>query len=485
MTTPVCVRQHIRQLDRQGLSHREISRKLGVSRTTVVRYANHGDYSPKPLGSGHAGRSLVDAGYSAVVDGWPAADLRMPVKQRHTATRVYERLVAECGFTDSYSSVQRWVKRRRQEHRAQSDGFAELEWAPGSAQVDFGQAGAVVAGVERVVHFLAVSFPYSNMRWVAALPGETAECVCQGLLEVFERTGMTPTPVVFDNATGVATATPTALTQTRLFSPFCAYYGFEPRFRDPYSGHEKGSVENAVGFARRNLMVPMPSAESFRTPARVRLDTYERIAGSDHYRHGVPVREPFEAEKDHMPPLPGIGFDPCDWRSAKADKTGSVVIDANRYLAGPRWRSIRLQAGVRVFEIELRDPDGGHIVTLERVWGKSAKTQMDPASLLAIIARKPRIWGESPIRNDFPDTVRSLLDRMGGRVRADLLDDILVVAAECGFAATVKAVETVIDAGRTIDRAAIATCARRVPEGKGSSGGQDLKHYDKYMEGRA
>ena len=61
----------------------------------------------------------------------------------------------------------------------------------------------MVAGVERVVHFLAVSFPYSNMRWVAALPGETAECVCQGLLEVFERTGMTPGVVVFDNATGV------------------------------------------------------------------------------------------------------------------------------------------------------------------------------------------------------------------------------------------------------------------------------------------
>lgn len=485
MTTPVCVRQHIRQLDRQGLSHKEISQRLGVSCTTVVRYANHGDYSPRPSNDARPGRSLVDDGYAAIVDGWPAADLRMPVKQRHTATRVYERLVAECGFTDSYSSVQRWVKRRRQEHRAQSDGFAELEWAPGSAQVDFGQARAVIAGVERVVHFLVVSFPYSNMRWVVALPGETAECVCQGLLEVFERTGMTPTPVVFDNATGVATATPTALTQTRLFSPFCAYYGFEPRFRDPHSGHGKGSVENAVGFVRRNLMVPMPSAESFQTLTRVWLDECERVAGLDHYRHDVPVIELFEAEKDHMLPLPGVRFDPCDWRSVKADKTGAVTIDANRYLAGPRWRSMRLQAGVRVFEIELRNPDGGHIVTLERVWGKSARTQMDPASLLAIIARKPRIWGESPIRNDFPDTVRALLDRMGGRVRADLLDDILVVAADCGFAATVKAVETVIDAGRTIDRAAIATCARRVPEGKGSSGGQDLKHYDEYMEGRA
>ena len=249
MTTPVCVRRRIRQLDRQGLSHKEISRRLGVSRTTVVKYANHGDYSPRPSNAVRPGRSLVDDGYAAIVDGWPAADLRMPVKQRHTATRVYERLVAECGFTGPYSSVQRRVKRWRQEHRARSDGFAESKWAPGSAQVDFGQARAVVAGVERVVHFLAVSFPYSNMRRVAALPGETAECVCQGLLEVFERTGMTPGVVVFDNATGVGhrNSDGTAA-RTRLFSLFCAHYGFEPRFCNPYSGHEKGSVENAVGF---------------------------------------------------------------------------------------------------------------------------------------------------------------------------------------------------------------------------------------------
>lgn len=365
----------------------------------------------------------------------------------------------------------------------ESDGFAELEWAPGSAQVDFGQARAVIAGVERVVRFLVVSFPYSNMRWVVALPGETSECVCQGLLEVFERTGMTPKVVVFGNATGVGhrNSDGTAA-RTRLSSLFCAHYGFEPRFRDPYSGHEKGSVENAVGFAGRNLMVPMPSAESFQTLTRVWLDECERVAGSDHYRHDVPVIELFEAEKDHMLPLPGVRFDPCDWRSVKTDKTGAVTIDANRYLAGPKWRSMRLQAGVRVFEIELRGPDGETITTLERIWGHSAKTQVDPASLLAIIARKPRIWGESPIRNDFPETVRALLDRMDARTRSNLLDDIRAVAADCGFAATVKAVETVINAGRTVDRAAIGTCAKRILEGAGTEGGQDLKRYDKYMK---
>ena len=239
---------------------------------------------------------------------------------------------------------------------------------------------------------------------------------------------------------------------------------------------------NAVGFVRRNLMVPMPSAESFQTLTRVWLDECERVAGSDHYRHDVPVIELFEAEKDHMLPLPDVRFGPCDWRSVKADKTGTVTIDANRYLAGPKWRSMRLQAGVRVFEIELRGPDGETITTLERIWGHSAKTQVDPASLLAIIARKPRIWGESPIRNDFPETVRALLDRMAARTRSNLLDDIRAVAADCGFAATVKAVETVINAGRTVDRAAIGTCAKRILEGAGTEGGQDLKRYDKYMK---
>ena len=103
---------------------------------------------------------------------------------------------ASRGFEGSYPSVQRWVKRWRERHRAESEGYARLAWAPGTAQVDFGQARASIAGVERVVHFLVVSYPYSNMRYVAALPGETSGCVCHGLGEVFARVGMAPRVVV-------------------------------------------------------------------------------------------------------------------------------------------------------------------------------------------------------------------------------------------------------------------------------------------------
>lgn len=47
MTTPVRVQQSIRQLETKGLTHARIARELGVSRTTVVKYATR-DYSPVP-----------------------------------------------------------------------------------------------------------------------------------------------------------------------------------------------------------------------------------------------------------------------------------------------------------------------------------------------------------------------------------------------------------------------------------------------------
>ena len=323
MTTPVRVQQSIRQLETKGLTHTQIAKELGVSRTTVVKYATR-DYSPTPTAGREGSRSLVVGEYARKADEWLEADLRMPRKQRHTARRVHERLVDECGFEGSYSSVQRWVKRWRQRHRGEAEGFSELEWAPGSAQVDFGQALAVIAGVERTVHFLVVSFPYSNMRYVAALPGETAECVCHGLNRVFSHTGMVPRVLVFDNATGVGhRRVDGTVTQTRLFSLFCAHYGFETRFCNPYSGWEKGSTENAVGFLRRNLMVPTPSAEGWDRLTDAWLERCDGLARGDHYREGVPIRDLFETDLDHAPASAvHVRRVRLAWREGRQDRNG-------------------------------------------------------------------------------------------------------------------------------------------------------------------
>ena len=176
MTVPVSVQQRIRVLDAHGMSWRSIAKEVGVARDTVAKYAGREDCSPGPERS-VSRPSKLDP-FRATVDGWLQADRFMPRKQRHTAKRVYDRLVSEKGYEGSYSPVRRYVKRWREEHRLPSDGYLELKWHPGEAQVDFGMAQAVVGGDRVDVHCLVVTFPYSNMRYCVALPGENAECVC-------------------------------------------------------------------------------------------------------------------------------------------------------------------------------------------------------------------------------------------------------------------------------------------------------------------
>lgn len=299
---------------------------------------------------------------------------------------------------------------------------------------------------------------------------------------VFSHTGMVPRVLVFDNATGVGhRRADGTVTQTRLFSLFCAHYGFETRFCNPYSGWEKGSTENAVGFLRRNLMVPTPSAEGWDRLTDAWLERCDGLARGDHYREDVPIRDLFETDLDHMLPLPPSMFDACDWRGVKADRTGTVTIDSNRYLAGPKWHSMRLMAGVRALRVELRSMDGEPIVTLERRWGRSPDTAMDPLSLLAIIARKPRSWGESPIRSEFPEETRALLDRMEPCERGLLVDDIRHAAVASGFHAAAMAVAEIIAAGRRPDRAAIDQTARRLAQGDGPESRARLDAYSRFM----
>lgn len=99
---------------------------------------------------------------------------------------------------------------------------------------------------------------------------------------------------------------------------------------------------------------------------------------------------------------------------------------------------------------------------------------------LGVTPETLRRWRNQSDTTVSAESKRSAKDSMAEFI--GMLDDIRAVAADCGFAATVKAVETVINAGRTVDRAAIGTCAKRILEGAGTEGGQDLKRYDRYMK---
>jgi len=238
MTVPMPIQEDIRELTELGWSQREIAKRLGISRDSVAKYSTAQDFSPKPPAPAKRPGGSVIVAYEPVMERWLTEDQGRWHKQRHTARRVFDRLVDEHGYAGSYSPVQRFVKQWRAEHRQPGQGFSELEWSPGTIQVDFGQAEAFIAGIRTVLHVLIVTFPFYNMRYAQAYRGETAECVCHGLRRIFEHIGAVPTLMIFDNATGIGKRVEKQVVETQLFSAFRLHYRSHSRYCNPDSGHD-------------------------------------------------------------------------------------------------------------------------------------------------------------------------------------------------------------------------------------------------------
>jgi len=79
-------------------------------------------------------------------------------------------------------------------------------------------------------------------------------------MDIFHHIGGVPRRIVFDNAGGVGRRVREKVTLADLFLRFKCHYGFSVSFCNPASGHEKGHVENEVGYVRRNYFVPIPEA---------------------------------------------------------------------------------------------------------------------------------------------------------------------------------------------------------------------------------
>ena len=97
MTVPLDTVNDIRSMDAAGRSRSEIARMLHVSRNTVAKYADMEDMSPAAPMPRRRGRPALE-GNEEWVAGVLEADLGAPRKQRHTARRIYDRLVAERGY---------------------------------------------------------------------------------------------------------------------------------------------------------------------------------------------------------------------------------------------------------------------------------------------------------------------------------------------------------------------------------------------------
>ena len=224
-------------------------------------------------------------------------------------------LVGVLRFTGCYSTVKKYVRKKKYVMKTLSAGYLPLEHPKGWGQVDFGLAeGEWAATGERFPFYaLTISFPGSNNGVTQAFPSQNQECLLEGMKRIFEHIGGVPPRLRFDNMT---TAVAQVLKDgervlTEGFTRFMLHYRFQADFCNPASGNEKGNVENKVGYSRRNAFVPVPVITSFEEFNEQLLEWCEKDADRLHYKHKVPIRELWEEDKAALLELPQYPFSVC------------------------------------------------------------------------------------------------------------------------------------------------------------------------------
>ena len=240
-------------------------------------------------------------------------------------------------------------------------------------------------------------------------------------------------------------------------------------------------MENAVGFLRRNFMVPEPEAATLEGLNKVLMARCDALAGTVHYRKGLPLGDLFIQDVAASLELPGIGFEAVRYESRKADRVGNLLVDGNTYAAGSAFHGRLLTVGLGHDVVQILDEHSAPVRTFPRVFGRQAETVFDPASLVPLLAAKPGAWSHSPLRSLVTDPVRDWLDQATATDRRRLLNAVDAASGSAGFEAAMAAADTLIVRGDHPDMAMLGMLARRLADGtEPAAANVDLSVYDTF-----
>lgn len=397
-----------------GKNISELARMTGHSRNTVKKAIREEPWGYKERE--HQPYPTLGP-YHSIIEEWLKNDKEQPRKQRHTARRVFSRLQEEHGYSGSEVTVRRYVRTARLEFGLDPSNQVFIPCEPDvgrEAEVDWGIATAILAGVPTQLKFFCMRSKYSGKHFVRFYRCERQEAFFDAHRKAFEFFGGIFGVLIYDNLT---TAVRKVLEgRDRLeqegFRKFKAFHSFEARFCTPGSGHEKGGVEGLVGFARRNYMVPVPTAtclDDLNEKMLQRCISYgvHKMTGREQS-----VDEFYEREIGHLLPLPSTPYSLSIPHEARVDKYATVIVDRNRYSVPCRYVGQKLRVLLHVELVEIY-AGGKKLAEHERLFG-NCKWSLIPDHYLEIIQQRPMSFNSArPIRQwreRWPAVLHQLLN---------------------------------------------------------------------------
>jgi transposase len=396
----------IRQARADGASIRALAQRFGRSPKTILKVL--GQPEPQPYTLAKPRPAPTFGAFRAIVDDILVADRTAPTKQRHTASQIFRRLVAEHHYTGGYDQIRRYLKQQRRDRR---ETFIPLAHPPGHrAEADFGHIYADFPEGRRQVPVLVVTWSYSNCPFALALPTERTEAVLHGLVEAFTFFGCVPHELWWDNPKTVAIHIGKGRDRTphARYAALASHYTFAPRFCMPATPTEKPRVEKRVQDLERQWATPVPCVHDLdQLNAHLRrqyLAARERTCGDN----ALSVATRFEHDCAAALPVPAHPFDACVIQPGQVDKYQTVRFDRNSYSVPRRWAFRMVTAKGYVDRVEVVG-DGATVATHVRSYGSGQKI-LDPLHFLGVLERKPAALDHAPVYRDWqlPTTFTAL-----------------------------------------------------------------------------
>lgn len=383
-----------------GESIRSIAKSLGISRQTVKKYCE-GSTHPEVRKTYQRESEVVnDDVKSFILSCFKEDQAENLKKQKHTAKRIYDRLVAEQSFEGSYSSIRTAVRLLKAERTVPPQSSIPLSYAPGEAvQIDWGEATVYLDGQKTKLYTFCGRLCYSCDIFVQVYKASNEETFLEAQQLMFDFFGGVPRRLIFDNAkVAVKEGFGIYAKPQDKYLSFGAHYAFSLDFCNPARGNEKSLVENLVGYSRRNFLVPVPRVADIEELNRKLWKAcihYREDHKVQHRSH--PVNVMYQEEANLLNPIPRFRFDTSKTAIAKVDDFSTVRYEKNNYSVPTRY--LRKNVTVKGYANTLRIlHEGTEIATFSRQYG-SGNTQYCLEHYIDLLERKPRsVQNAKPVK---------------------------------------------------------------------------------------
>lgn len=317
----------------EGLKPRQIANALGLDDRTVIKWMDEPTY-----------RQRVSRPRQSKLDPYKQNIVRKLEKYPYSAEQIF-RSIRENGFEGGITIVRDYVRKVRP---PKTKAFLTLSFAPGEcAQVDWGIFGTVpCGGTQRRLSFFVMVLCHCRMMYLEFTVLQTMEHFLACHQNAFHYFGGVPQKVMVDNLKSAVLKRVTGMEP--VFNPryidFANHYGFTVVPCNVGKGNEKGRVENAVGYVKKNLLAGLDITD-FSMMEPLAKNWVESVANvRNHGQTGKRPIDMFTEEKAALNPLPILEYDVGDVKQVRASRQFRVTIDTNHYSVPAQLAGVRLTA---------------------------------------------------------------------------------------------------------------------------------------------